>query len=144
MPPFSCIDFSYCASQVGTALSRSDIATGAALAQEEALQITANNVANANTAGFTRKTPVLQSEPGYFNGQFTVDRGVTLTGSQSLRDRVLELLTRAKETLGRKYGVQLTQPTTVEIFPEQKDFAVRTFGMPGNPGYLGVCFGSVS
>jgi tetratricopeptide (TPR) repeat protein len=29
----------------------------------------------------------------------------------------------------------------VEIFPEQKDFAVRTFGMPGNPGFLGVCFG---
>jgi tetratricopeptide (TPR) repeat protein len=58
-------------------------------------------------------------------------------------DRVLELLGRAKETLCRKYGVELTRPTTVEIFPEQKDFAVRTFGMPGNPGYLGVCFGSV-
>jgi tetratricopeptide (TPR) repeat protein len=58
-------------------------------------------------------------------------------------DRVLELLGRAKETLCRKYGVELTRPTAVEIFPEQKDFAVRTFGMPGNPGYLGVCFGSV-
>jgi tetratricopeptide (TPR) repeat protein len=58
-------------------------------------------------------------------------------------DRVMDLLTRARETLCRKYGVQLAQPTTVEIFPEQKDFAVRTFGMPGNPGYLGVCFGSV-
>jgi tetratricopeptide (TPR) repeat protein len=58
-------------------------------------------------------------------------------------DRVLDLLGRARETLGRKYGVELTQPTEVEIFPEQKDFAVRTFGMPGNPGYLGVCFGSV-
>jgi len=58
-------------------------------------------------------------------------------------DRVLDLLGRARETLCRKYGVELTQPTTVEIFPEQKDFAVRTFGMPGNPGYLGVCFGSV-
>jgi tetratricopeptide (TPR) repeat protein len=58
-------------------------------------------------------------------------------------DRVLDLLSRARETLCRKYGVQLTQPTVVEIFPEQKDFAVRTFGMPGNPGYLGVCFGSV-
>jgi tetratricopeptide (TPR) repeat protein len=58
-------------------------------------------------------------------------------------DRVMDLLARARETLCRKYGVQLIQPTTVEIFPEQKDFAVRTFGMPGNPGYLGVCFGSV-
>jgi tetratricopeptide (TPR) repeat protein len=58
-------------------------------------------------------------------------------------DRVLALLDRARETLTRKYGVQLTQPTVVEIFPEQKDFAVRTFGMPGNPGYLGVCFGPV-
>ena len=58
-------------------------------------------------------------------------------------DRVMDLLARAKESLCHKYGVELTRPTTVEIFPEQKDFAVRTFGMPGNPGYLGVCFGSV-
>jgi tetratricopeptide (TPR) repeat protein len=57
--------------------------------------------------------------------------------------RVLDLLGRARETLCRKYGVDLTQRTTVDIFPDPKDFAVRTFGMPGNPGYLGVCFGSV-
>jgi len=58
-------------------------------------------------------------------------------------DRVLSLLERAKTSLCDKYGVSLEQPTIVEIFPEQKDFQVRTFGMPGNPGYLGVCFGSV-
>ncbi|HUD45241.1 MAG TPA: tetratricopeptide repeat protein [Candidatus Baltobacteraceae bacterium] len=58
-------------------------------------------------------------------------------------DRVLDLLGRARDPLCRKYGVELTQRTTVDIFPDQKDFAVRTFGMPGNPGYLGVCFGSV-
>ena len=58
-------------------------------------------------------------------------------------EAVLELLGKAKATLCRKYGVELTQRTTVDIFPEQKDFAVRTFGMPDNPGYLGVCFGSV-
>lgn len=63
--------------------------------------------------------------------------------AQLYGESVLELLGRAKTTLCRKYGVELTQRTTVDIFPEQKDFAVRTFGMPDNPGYLGVCFGSV-
>jgi len=57
--------------------------------------------------------------------------------------RVLALLEQAKSNLCAKYGFELKQPTTVEVFPEQKDFAVRTFGMPGNPGYLGVCFGTV-
>jgi tetratricopeptide (TPR) repeat protein len=57
--------------------------------------------------------------------------------------RVMALLQRAKETLSAKYGHTPERPTIVEIFPEQKDFAVRTFGMPGNPGFLGVCFGRV-
>lgn len=56
---------------------------------------------------------------------------------------VLALLDRAYQTLGKKYAFTLREPVTVEIFPKPKDFGVRTFGMPGNPGYLGVCFGSV-
>jgi len=55
----------------------------------------------------------------------------------------LELLQRAKRRLCVKYGVDLKRPIVVEIFPEQKDFAVRTFGMPGGAGFLGVCFGNV-
>ncbi len=57
--------------------------------------------------------------------------------------RVTDLLDRAKKVLCNKYGVTLEKQTSVEIFPEQKDFAVRTFGMPGGEGFLGVCFGSV-
>jgi tetratricopeptide (TPR) repeat protein len=57
--------------------------------------------------------------------------------------KVLELLDRAKSNVCAKYGIELDRATTVEIFAEQKDFGVRTFGMPGNPGYLGVCFGPV-
>jgi len=30
-----------------------------------------------------------------------------------------------------------------KFFPEQKDFAVADVWDAGNPGYLGVCFGSV-
>lgn len=58
-------------------------------------------------------------------------------------DRALELLERAHGRLTRKYGVELDEKTTVEIYPNPGDFGVRTFGMPGNPGYLGVCFGPV-
>jgi tetratricopeptide (TPR) repeat protein len=58
-------------------------------------------------------------------------------------DRVLDLLSRAKAKLSEKYELKLDAPVVVEIFPESKDFAVRTFGMPGDSSYLGVCFGRV-
>jgi len=57
--------------------------------------------------------------------------------------RVLDLLDRAWQQLTGRYELALDRPVTVEIFPESKDFAVRTFGLPENSGYLGVCFGRV-
>ncbi len=58
-------------------------------------------------------------------------------------DRALELVREAKRVLCEKYEIELTEPVLVEIFPEQKDFAIRTFGLPGGAGFLGVCFGNV-
>lgn len=58
-------------------------------------------------------------------------------------ERVLALLQQAKNELCKKYGLELKAPVVVEIFNDPKDFGVRTFGMPDNPGYLGVCFGRV-
>ncbi|MEM8955381.1 MAG: tetratricopeptide repeat protein [Verrucomicrobiota bacterium] len=58
-------------------------------------------------------------------------------------DRALELLSEAKEVLCEKYGLEMEEKTLVEFFPEQQDFAVRTLGVPGGSGLLGVCFGSV-
>ena len=49
----------------------------------------------------------------------------------------------AKQTLSTTYKMKLTEPVIVEIFPDQKDFAIRTFGLPGGAGFLGVCFGKV-
>ena len=57
--------------------------------------------------------------------------------------RVLALLRKARKTLGEKYGASIPGPVTVEIFPQKKEFAVRTFGLPGAEGFLGVCFGGV-
>jgi tetratricopeptide (TPR) repeat protein len=58
-------------------------------------------------------------------------------------DEVAELLQQAKVDLCAKYGLELDRPVTVELFANQQDFAVRTFGMPGGDGFLGVCFGHV-
>ncbi len=57
--------------------------------------------------------------------------------------RVMQLLTQASHVLSAKYKHELSLPITVEIFPQQSDFAIRTFGLPGGAGFLGVCFGSL-
>jgi tetratricopeptide (TPR) repeat protein len=57
--------------------------------------------------------------------------------------QALKLLSKAHEALCAKYGVTLAEPTTVEVFPLQQDFQIRTFGFPGEEGFLGVCFGRV-
>ena len=56
-------------------------------------------------------------------------------------DEAIDLLTEARGLFSKKYDTQIEGPVIVEIFPEKKDFAVRTFGIPGGDGYMGVCFG---
>ncbi|MEM6469897.1 MAG: tetratricopeptide repeat protein [Planctomycetota bacterium] len=58
-------------------------------------------------------------------------------------DAVARLLAEARDVLCEKYELELVRPVIVEIFPKQNDFAIRTFGLPGGDGFLGVCFGSV-
>ncbi|HWH69357.1 MAG TPA: tetratricopeptide repeat protein, partial [Candidatus Sulfotelmatobacter sp.] len=57
--------------------------------------------------------------------------------------RALALLEQARTRLCARYGIEFAKPVLVELFHQEKDFAVRTFGMPDNDGYLGVCFGQV-
>ncbi len=68
---------------------------------------------------------------------------MTATEAALYGARVLELLEQARTRLGARYGLELPRPVQIEIFAEQKDFAVRTFGLPENNGFLGVCFGNV-
>lgn len=65
-------------------------------------------------------------------------REASLYGSE-----VLALLQECQRALNEKYQVDLPGPVLVEIFPRQADFAIRTFGLPGGAGYLGVCFGTL-
>jgi len=66
------------------------ITTGALDADQSALDVVSNNVANANTTGYTRQVANFEeNDPITINGQGYGD-GVTNTGGVSQRDRVLE------------------------------------------------------
>jgi len=67
------------------------IATGALGAEQGALDATTNNVANANTPGYSRQQPVLAESDPVVIGPITYGTGVSLEKLQSLRDPILQL-----------------------------------------------------
>lgn len=88
---------------------------------------------------------VLEKEIASFASVRTPDFIIRLPPDEAeiYGDRVVEILTDAKKTLGEKYGLVIDHPTLVEFYPDQQDFAIRSFGSLGGDGLLGVCFGSV-
>ena len=101
--------------------------------KSDGYNVTANNLMSLHDA--MRGFQVLTNE--HFKLRMAAHEA-TLYGG-----RALELLTQAREKLAARYECLLPQPTLVEVFTNQADFAVRTFGLPQNDGFLGVCFGNV-
>ncbi len=60
-----------------------------------------------------------------------------------LRPYIEPELQRAIATYERKYKMKLPGPVRLEVYPNHDDFAVRTLGLPGQGGLLGVTFGLV-
>ena len=58
-------------------------------ADQGALETTANNVANANTPGYSREVPVLETSDPVVVGSLTLGTGVTLASIESIRDPIL-------------------------------------------------------
>lgn len=67
------------------------VAISALLANQQALETSANNVSNANTPGFSRQRPVLVPGDPVSIGRLSFGTGVVLEKLQSLRDPILEL-----------------------------------------------------
>lgn len=75
---------------MGSIGSAFNIATGALEADQAALNVVANNVANANTAGYTREVPNFVSADSVVIGSTVYGDGVTMTGGVSQRNPVLQ------------------------------------------------------
>lgn len=63
--------------------------------------------------------------------------------SRLMGDATLDLLEDAYELYKEKYDVELETPIYVEMFKEHDEFMVRSIGLPGNAGHLGICFGQL-
>ena len=63
--------------------------------------------------------------------------------SPVLQEYAMPLAKQALSTLAARYEFTPRGPILIEIFPKHDDFAVRTVGLPGMIGALGVCFGRV-
>jgi flagellar hook-associated protein 1 len=75
---------------MGTINSALSVMSGALDADQAALSVVANNVANANTTGYTTETPDWQENSSISIGGVSVGDGVSETGATSQRDRVLD------------------------------------------------------
>ena len=75
---------------MGTLISVLNIAREAIAADQSAVNVTANNVANQNTPGYTREVPTFIAQDTYLLNYRNVGDGVLPGTTTSVRDRVLE------------------------------------------------------
>ena len=76
----------------------------------------------------------------------TVERGIfrlQLPGPEAevLSEEMLGLLSEAAAFYQARYRVALETPVVVQMFDDHDVFMVRSVGLPGNAGHLGICFG---
>lgn len=118
---------------MGTINSAFSLMSGALNADQAALSIIANNVANANTPGYTEETPNWkQNAPIDINGVSYGD-GVTETGATSLRDSVLEARLDQQQQAASASGARLTALNGVQaLFPPDSGTASSAAGDIGS------------
>jgi flagellar hook-associated protein 1 FlgK len=99
---------------MGTISSAFNIISGGLDADQAALGVIANNVANANTPGYTEEQAVFQeNSPVTINGT-NIGDGVTETGAESMRDRVLEGRIDQQQQLESASSSRLTALNTMQ------------------------------
>jgi flagellar hook-associated protein 1 FlgK len=103
---------------MGTVNAAIYVITGALNADQAALNIVSNNVANASNTAYAREVPNwAENQPVTING-ISYGNGASVTGGISQRDRVLEQRLQQQQQLGASSTALLTALTTLQAsFP---------------------------
>jgi len=78
----------------------------------------------------------------------TIDRGIFRLQlpeyeARLMGDELLALLDEASTLYQKKYQIDLKTPVVVQVFDDHDVFMVRSVGLPGSAGHLGICFGQL-
>jgi flagellar hook-associated protein 1 len=76
---------------------------------QQALETTSNNVANANTPGYSREVSILEPGTPVVYGSLSLGTGVVLDQIESLRDPILEIQLNQQTQQQNSLNAQLTQ-----------------------------------
>jgi tetratricopeptide (TPR) repeat protein len=63
--------------------------------------------------------------------------------AQVMTGEILSLLDQAAATYQEKYRIDLKSPVVVQVFENHDLFMVRSVGLPGSAGHMGICFGQL-
>jgi flagellar hook-associated protein 1 len=99
---------------MGTINSALSIASQALDADQEALNVISNNVANASTTGYTREVPTWQENSSVTIGSISYGQGATETGATSVRDKVLTARLDQQQQLASASTTRLTALDSVQ------------------------------
>ncbi len=118
---------------MGTINSAFSLISGALNADQAALSIVANNVANVNTPGYAEEVPNWQENQPVTISGIAYGDGVSETGATSLRDRVLEERLNQQQQLASSSGARLTALNSIQaLFPPDSGSTAATAGDIGS------------
>jgi flagellar hook-associated protein 1 len=103
------------------------IASNALEADDGALEVTSNNIANANTPGYTREVPVLTETTPVQVGNIAYGQGVTLENIQNISDPVLQLsIQQETSTQGQLTSFTNAMNQVQSLFNETQGVGLQT------------------
>ncbi len=110
-------------------------------AKQQLMQCYAAHWRNAETVNSLKLLDTLPDYQTFRSG--TTEVLLNKKEAALLRPYIQPELERAIAVYEGKYKMKLPGPVRLEVYPNHEDFVVRTLGLPGQGGLLGVTFGSV-
>jgi flagellar hook-associated protein 1 FlgK len=113
-----------------------NIATSALFASQTCLQVTSNNVANADTVGYIRQTAVLNESASINSSSGLLGTGVTVTAIEAIYDQYLEASVAEENNASEEWSVYEAYFSRIETILSEDNTSlsanITDFSMPGD------------